>query len=210
MKVWFLIGGLIVFGLAVGYFISKMMKPTVPPPPPPGTPATPTTPRPWPSWADGKLFVALGVIIISYWLLEGWDFSNFPNWMLAIFAGIAIYIALRWPGHALLVGVIYVIIWFLWFRLKNHPDSAGKNPTSIVVWRLDYPVVGDSSVVYTGPCPWEKVANYPIRITPECGKTVSVYSKGWDHQVILTGCNNGTGNLPAWDWGEKVKISAVK
>lgn len=117
-------------------------------------------------------------------------------------------------GWLLIAIAAIVVILFFWdpisSLISNSKTSSVVKPTNIVIWRLNHPVVGDSSVIYAGPTPWEKVANYPLRITPECGKSVLVSSRRWDHQVLVAGCNPGTGNLPAWDWGEKIKISPVR
>jgi len=111
----------------------------------------------------------------------------------------------HWATKILLAILAAGAIWFFWGDIK--PDSAGKpKETTIVVYDLD----DNSSIVYAGPCPWEGGENFRVKVTPECGKIVSVSSNDWDHAIILTGCDTGTTKFPSRHEGVPVKVSAVK
>lgn len=208
--IWVIIFGLWTLGI-LGYILRKKIN-------------TPSLPNSIPDWLSLRLIAIVVFLIALAMYFPGfsakawqglWELNGRTLFLIA--ASILLVVAF-WDtvkgalgcliplGGLLLLGLIIFLL--LRNGCNKSSDSAGKSEVNIVVWKIISST--DSTVVYNGPTPWEGGAYFRVRVTPECGKSVSVDCSDWNHQIILTGCNPATQKFPRRHEGKTVKVSAVK
>lgn len=177
-------------------------------------------------WSGLKKFwpivVAVGVAGAVYYFLQnggmdgGLSSMQIEDWqkhlLIALAVGVLVWLLVTKRFTMLLmilftVAILYVILSNFGLFESSKPTGSSASEVNIVVWKLNSPT--DSTVVYNGPTPWENGLPFRFRVTPECGRSITILAPGWDHGIILTGCNPGTTNFPPRREGG-VKIRAVK
>ena len=94
-------------------------------------------------------------------------------------------------------------------QTPSNPTGGDTAEASFILWRLDYPISGDSTVVYNGLTPKTLNVNYRYTVTPACGSKILVHSPGWPSKILLVGCHSGMSKLPDRT-SSKMTFEAVK